>query len=158
MKSFKEFQTDTDEATIPQGKTAMTTRDSISKKDKATLLKVSKMMAKEKKPRKEAVEVNKSIIYSTDASGNDYELHVGVNKNGKFFVELRSGNMKHDMSTLAGSKGNGGKMQRSVESAVSKVWARVSEKSNTIRTNALANAMNEKSVGSVFKWRRKFKM
>jgi len=43
------------EATIPQGKTAMTKKDSVTKKDRNTLSKIGKMLDKEKKSRKEAM-------------------------------------------------------------------------------------------------------
>jgi hypothetical protein len=46
---------DVKEATIPQGKTAMTKKDSVTKKDRNTLSKIGKMLDKEKKSRKEAM-------------------------------------------------------------------------------------------------------
>jgi len=91
---------DIKEATIPQGKTAMTKKDSVTKKDRNTLSKIGKMLDKEKKSRKEAMAMCEQCgqMHEEGACGEsvDENLRKDIAQMSSKFPEGSKVKMKHD--------------------------------------------------------------
>jgi hypothetical protein len=92
---------DVKEATIPQGKTAMTKKDSVTKKDRNTLSKIGKMLDKEKKSRKEAMAMCEQCgkMHEEGACGESVEEAKMSGKEKKHYASLMR-------IALAGRKAN----------------------------------------------------